>query len=258
MDGSNYQYLPSERVLIHTYKDNLWTKVVGEAALEVQPFSRGAFREAYRAKLTKSGDSTPILCVCKFALEANTPRQLYLQDVVAQVGIDLNESFIMLVYTSYLWPSTALLVNLLVILIDYVGISQAYAVKLAEEFNAHSLIHKVTFVDAFVVEFVERAGRPLAGCEAYIEGSFRKHNNNVGAVATGLDSNSPQDDGVSSSDAHDIATANAFSHFTYHHSNQQVLVCDIQGVGGTYTDPQIHTVNGKGFGIGNLGMTGIK
>jgi len=26
----------------------------------------------------------------------------------------------------------------------------------------------------------------------------------------------------------------------------------VQGVGDTYTDPQIHTINGKGFGRGNL------
>ena len=34
-------------------------------------------------------------------------------------------------------------------------------------------------------------------------------------------------------------------------------MCDIQGVGDMYTDPQIHTVSGKGFGLGNLGQAGL-
>jgi len=56
----------------------------------------------------------------------------------------------------------------------------------------------------------------------------------------------------------DRKTAQAFSHFTYDASQGQILICDIQGVQGIYTDPQIHTVNGKGFGSGNLGHTGIR
>jgi hypothetical protein len=36
------------------------------------------------------------------------------------------------------------------------------------------------------------------------------------------------------------------------------LICDIQGVGDCYTDPQIHTTNGEGFGKGNLGKKGFE
>jgi hypothetical protein len=32
-------------------------------------------------------------------------------------------------------------------------------------------------------ELVDRPGRPVCGAEKYIVGEFRKHNNNVGAVA---------------------------------------------------------------------------
>lgn len=53
------------------------------------------------------------------------------------------------------------------------------------------------------------------------------------------------------------ATPNAFSHFTWEASNNSILVCDIQGVEDFYTDPQIHTVSGKGFGRGNLGQAGL-
>lgn len=35
-------------------------------------------------------------------------------------------------------------------------------------------------------------------------------------------------------------TPQAFSHFTYCHSGGKLLICDIQGVGDKYTDPQIH------------------
>ena len=35
------------------------------------------------------------------------------------------------------------------------------------------------------------------------------------------------------------------------------MVTDIQGVGTFYTDPQIHTLDGTGFGAGNLGEDGI-
>jgi hypothetical protein len=52
-------------------------------------------------------------------------------------------------------------------------------------------------------------------------------------------------------------TPQAFSHFTYEKSNHKILVCDIQGVGDTWTDPQIHSHDGTGYGKGNLGQEGI-
>lgn len=44
-------------------------------------------------------------------------------------------------------------------------------------------------------------------------------------------------------------TPSAFAHFSYEASNKRLLVCDIQGVGDLYTDPQIHTLHGHGFGM---------
>ena len=40
-------------------------------------------------------------------------------------------------------------------------------------------------------------------------------------------------------------------------SKGRVLVCDIQGVGCYFTDPQIHSVDGDAFGSGNCGQAGI-
>ena len=48
----------------------------------------------------------------------------------------------------------------------------------------------------------------------------------------------------------------AFSHWTYAYTRGALMVVDIQGVGDTYTDPQIHTWNSKAFTKGNLGASG--
>ena len=74
---------------------------------------------------------------------------------------------------------------------------------------------------------------------ADIDGEYKKFNNNWSW--TDDERNTPQ----------------AFSHFTYERSNYKILVCDIQGVGDTWTDPQIHSSNGEGYGKGNMGQAGI-
>jgi hypothetical protein len=76
--------------------------------------------------------------------------------------------------------------------------------------------------------------------EPFLEGKYVKHNNN-----------GSYDRGVRNTPA-------AFSHFTHWISNGKLLICDLQGVGDYYTDPQIHTSSGIGFGIGNLGQKGIQ
>eukprot|EP00241_Pyramimonas_parkeae_P022580 CAMPEP_0114320800 /NCGR_PEP_ID=MMETSP0059-20121206/26167_1 /TAXON_ID=36894 /ORGANISM="Pyramimonas parkeae, Strain CCMP726" /LENGTH=201 /DNA_ID=CAMNT_0001448297 /DNA_START=324 /DNA_END=927 /DNA_ORIENTATION=+ len=113
------------------------------------------------------------------------------------------------------------------------------AEQLAQEFNKRNPRHKVAFVACYVLELLERIGRPCCCVEPLLEGRYHKHNNNDGHV--GSDRDTPQ----------------AFSHFTYEHSKRKLLVCDIQGVADFYTDPQIHSVDAKGFGLGNLGKDGI-
>jgi len=133
-----------------------------------------------------------------------------------------------------------------------------YAKEWAKKFNSYRPPKKVEFLKAYVLELVDRETRPMyifihlfllslsisntipsCGVERYIAGEYRKHNNNYGYVSED-ERNTPQ----------------AFSHFTYHGSNHTVLVCDIQGVGDLYTDPQMHTIN-EGFGKGNLGQRGF-
>lgn len=117
---------------------------------------------------------------------------------------------------------------------------QALAKLFAEEYNRRGSPKRVDFNDAAVIKCLERRGQPLLAVEPYLGGKFSKHSNNYGFVAYD-DRNTPQ----------------AFSHFTYCHSGGKLLICDIQGVDDKYTDPQIHSRDGKGFGKGNLGYEGM-
>lgn len=241
-----------ERILQHHYNaaTNVWSKCISEIVLEDKPFSEGAFRLAIKGAMVWQG--TPVEFVCKFAKDTTTPKSVYYSDVEAQ------------------------------------SVAVLYANKFNSLLPAH--IQKIEFVPAFVLEFVDRPGRPVCGCEIYINGTFRKHNNNVGAVvmtATSNNANASASNNSTSNTGSSVATnantsssttgsssnasneseelltqtqitAQAFSHFTYEESQGNVLICDIQGVDNQFTDPQIHTMNGKGFGMGNLGQTGIR
>mmetsp|Transcript_528 Transcript_528/g.767 ORF Transcript_528/g.767 Transcript_528/m.767 type:complete len:377 (+) Transcript_528:2-1132(+) len=118
--------------------------------------------------------------------------------------------------------------------------TQTIAKYYAEKFNQYHPPKKVDFIKACVLELIQREGNPIVGVEKFIPGPYRKHNSNYGYVSD-EERNTPQ----------------AFSHFSWEASDHTLLVCDIQGVGDLYTDPQIHHISGEGFGKGNLGMAGI-
>jgi len=117
------------------------------------------------------------------------------------------------------------------------AMTQMVADSFAQEFNKRKVPKKVAFLSVSVLELPLR--RALCTVEPLISGTYVKHNDNAGTVVT------------------ENCTPQAFSHFTYEHSNRSTLVCDIQGVGEFYTDPQIHSADGRGFGMGNLGKDGI-
>ncbi|VDP21032.1 unnamed protein product, partial [Soboliphyme baturini] len=110
----------------------------------------------------------------------------------------------------------------------------------SEEYNRHNPPKKVDIFQVSLLEFVNREGSPLFHMEHYIEGDYVKYNSNSGFVSS-LCRQTPQ----------------TFSHFTFERSGHQMIVVDIQGVGDLYTDPQIHTSNGHGYGDGNLGTRGM-
>lgn len=95
---------------------------------------------------------------------------------------------------------------------------------------------QVSYLPICIVEFED--GRN-AFVERFLDGEFQKYNNNHGYVQT--TNPVPQ----------------AFSHFTWTWSKGKLLICDIQGTESEWTDPQIHTIDGDGFGCGNRGLKGI-
>ncbi|VDN30084.1 unnamed protein product [Gongylonema pulchrum] len=109
----------------------------------------------------------------------------------------------------------------------------------AEEFNRHNPPKKIDIFQMCVLEFPDE-NQPFYHMERYIEGEYIKYNSNSGFVS-GIHRKTPQ----------------AFSHFTFERSGHQLIVVDIQGVGDLYTDPQIHTASGEGYGNGNLGTKGM-
>eukprot|EP01012_Entosiphon_sulcatum_P039272 TRINITY_DN5164_c0_g1_i2.p1 TRINITY_DN5164_c0_g1~~TRINITY_DN5164_c0_g1_i2.p1 ORF type:complete len:441 (-),score=43.45 TRINITY_DN5164_c0_g1_i2:10-1332(-) len=117
---------------------------------------------------------------------------------------------------------------------------QAIAKEYAREFNMRKPPKPVDFLDAFLIQCLERQRQPILAVEPYLHGKYVKHTNNFGFIGES-DRNTPQ----------------AFSHFSYCHSKGQLLICDIQGVDDKYTDPQIHSRDGKGFGKGNMGVEGM-
>eukprot|EP01112_Ceratiomyxa_fruticulosa_P003650 TRINITY_DN1396_c0_g1_i1.p1 TRINITY_DN1396_c0_g1~~TRINITY_DN1396_c0_g1_i1.p1 ORF type:complete len:572 (+),score=138.21 TRINITY_DN1396_c0_g1_i1:312-2027(+) len=108
-----------------------------------------------------------------------------------------------------------------------------------QKFNQSKPPKKIEFLCAWVLELVDRKPPILCAIEPLLVGEYKKNNSNYGAVLNAR------------------STPQAFSHFTYEQSSKQLIIVDIQGVEDVYTDPQIHTIDGKGYGLGNLGKNGI-
>jgi len=118
---------------------------------------------------------------------------------------------------------------------------QAHAKVWAKRFNEHPRApKKIDFLVAFVLHLIDRGGTPLCGVERFVSGEYEKWSNNWDFV----------DDRRN--------TPHAFSHFTFEKSGRTLVVCDVQGVGDLYTDPQIHAIDPRlNFGSGNLGRKGL-
>jgi hypothetical protein len=123
---------------------------------------------------------------------------------------------------------------------------QTIAGRWAEAFNARNVPKKTKFLEIFLLTVKNPDGSTsVYAAEEYLEGRYEKHSNNCGYVhgqKDNTDRNTPQ----------------AFSHFTLHESHHRLIIVDIQGVNDFYTDPQVHTDDGKGFGLGNLGRKGME
>ncbi|KPA81509.1 elongation factor-2 kinase-like protein [Leptomonas pyrrhocoris] len=91
--------------------------------------------------------------------------------------------------------------------------------------------------------------------EPRLKGNFTKYTNNFGEVYEGFEQR--LDNEMEQKRHKVLMAAEAFSHFTLQDSGGSMLVCDLQGVNDFLTDPQIHTEDGKGLGMGNMGQEGI-
>jgi vacuole morphology and inheritance protein 14 len=79
--------------------------------------------------------------------------------------------------------------------------------------------------------------------ENFIDGYYEKYNNNAGWINDNLNENA--------------LVAQAFTHFSWQLTKGYLMIVDLQGVAGVLTDPQIHCLNTKKFGKGNLGYYGM-
>ena len=135
--------------------------------------------------------------------------------------------------------------------------TQMVAESIAQEFNkalkrnesafraasrGSSTLPTIGFVPVSVLRFNDKSvfGQRFCTIEPLLDGQYRKHTDN-----DGMSDNEP--------------AAVAFEHFSHFHTAGSLVVCDLQGVSGTlFTDPQIHSLDGRGFGLGNLGNAGIQ
>lgn len=113
-------------------------------------------------------------------------------------------------------------------------LAEAYNRALLSKARSTDKVKKVRVLEALILE---HQGRSL-GLEEYIEGDFRRYGNNFDYFDFGRN------------------TPNAFSCFTLHYTKGKMVVVDVQGVGDTYTDPQIHCAEGL-WGAGNFREKGI-
>ncbi|KAM5344158.1 hypothetical protein ACJ41O_012695 [Fusarium nematophilum] len=127
---------------------------------------------------------------------------------------------------------------------------QALCKAFALEFNA--LSNGKHTIDFIVTTCLQRKGSSSssADClslEPWIPGTYVKYNSNNSYVLNDPDNEFNK-------------AAQAFSHYTYERSWGRFLVCDLQGVGHTLTDPAICTLDKERFKLAdtNIGKEGFK
>lgn len=124
---------------------------------------------------------------------------------------------------------------------------QAVCAHYAELYNEHEPPLKVYYARSWLLKLRDR-GDLVCSVEEFLPGAYVKYSNNNGYVGKE----------TSSTEERERNTPQAFSHFTFVASDYRLMVVDIQGVNDSYTDPQIHTADGRGFGAGNLGTFGME
>lgn len=119
--------------------------------------------------------------------------------------------------------------------------SQAVASYLAKEFSLRYPESPIEFVPAQLLDLGASSAFPFRfmAVEPCIPGKYEKYTSNAGHITK---------------DSH---VAQAYSHYTWDFTSGELMVVDIQGVGNTLTDPQIHSLDTDRFGRGNLSCKGM-
>ena len=208
-----------------------WNRAPVTLRISEEPFAEGGMRFAFRAReILEDGSELETVVKC-FKEEVLQPdedeRELIMDEAMTQMVAD------------------------------------DYAQQFTRLAASKGLSHCLAFLPVSVVMLDDGTTYSM---EPYLPGEYIKFNDNDGHVER------------------EDEAASAFSYFTYHTSGGAMLICDLQGVGmklthcmhwpicmhswiralcvaqvGTfYTDPQIHTLDGSGFGAGNMGEEGIR
>ena len=102
----------------------------------------------------------------------------------------------------------------------------------------------ISFVHCFIYEIMdEKFPYKYWWVENFIEGEYEKFNNNAGWETSSFKQTS--------------LIAQSLSHYSWQLTNGYLMIVDLQGGTGILTDPQIHCLDPKRFGKGNLGYEGI-
>lgn len=120
---------------------------------------------------------------------------------------------------------------------------QMTAHAIGEAYNSYKPPKLVKMIPAFLVVVCDDEGRERTyACEkALAEGTFVKHNDNAGFVEQSGEARN---------------TPHALSHFSWESSKKTLLIADVQGVGDSYTDPGIQSLDRR-FGYTDLGPVGV-
>ena len=217
----DFSSIPEEEAVLHTFDidTSSWSRETVRVRVERESFARGSLRVAYHmsglaevekrerkkvrakeierekkraSKLRKHHPNSPLppssssssssdlidcahhTYVAKMSIDPYEERESYFQDVITQ------------------------------------HYARAYAIR----YNSYSPPKKIDILLCWLLELKQRPSNPLCCVEVFVNGVYRKHNNNFGYVSED-ERNTPQ----------------AFSHFSYEASQHSILIVDIQGVG---------------------------
>eukprot|EP01133_Synstelium_polycarpum_P018014 gene18014-21499_t len=224
----------SEWAVVWEYNasEDEWTRGVIAIQMDSRPFASGALRAAHKIHMRMN----PIVCSPAFTRATHAK---------LEEGKKMNLRKLPRLFGAVDAPYVAKVSKTEVAADRYFDDvkMQMLCKEYSTRYNDNNPPKSIDFLSAWVIEIQPSATRStplLCALEMFMTGEFKKLNSNFGNIFG--ERNTPQ----------------AFSHFTYEASAHDLIVVDIQGVDDHYTDPQIHTKDGKGFGAGNLGEKGIE